>query len=210
MKDSTPHSSFNIVAPGRINLIGEHVDYQDGFVLPVAVDRHITGTFTPLNESVIRLTSEERPGETFECNSDDLRVRTGDEHWINYVIGVVAMYQTRGINCPGFSAHFQSTLPAGAGLSSSAALEMTTALAVEQLTGTAIPAPERALLCQRAEHEYAGVPCGIMDQLAVACGPVRTRLNDRLPRPEHHACSLAQGHDPRRRRLRGKTRARRW
>ena len=158
---------FRVRAPGRINLIGEHVDYQGGIVLPVAIDRHITGTFQALDNPLIRLRSEDGNREAFECRLSDLAPRSGPSAWTNYVIGVVAVYRDAGVPCPGFAARFSADLPAGAGLSSSAALETVTALAVERLADVELGPTERARLCQRAEHTYAGVPCGIMDQLAV-------------------------------------------
>jgi len=167
MNDSTP---FRIAAPGRINLIGEHVDYQQGLVMPAAIDRYICGTFSRLDDPVLRLSSEHQSGMVVSIDLDNLAIQEGDRSWANYVMGVVAVYRDAGMVSPGFSAHFTADLPAGAGLSSSAALEMATALGVEQLVGVSLSPMERAKLGQRAEHQFAGVPCGIMDQAAVAGG----------------------------------------
>jgi galactokinase len=93
-----------------------------------------------------------------------------EERWLNYLLGVIAGYRAAGVEVPGFRAVIHADLPAGAGLSASAALETATALVIEALTGHARSVPDRARLCQRAEHDYAGVPCGIMDQLAVGAG----------------------------------------
>lgn len=153
-----------VSAPGRVNLIGEHVDYNDGFVLPMAVERRciIAGVATggseasvrsvPLNESVrFDLTAPIEPVE---------------RHWSNYVRGVVAGFQQRHGEVPGFKLVIFSDVPLGGGLSSSAALEVATATFLEALTGTALEGLAKARLCQAAEHRFAGVPCGLMDQYA--------------------------------------------
>lgn len=164
------HTPFHIRAPGRINLIGEHVDYQGGWVMPMAIEPSIEAVITPLDQAEVQLTSDQRPGELFTCAIDKLTPQEGSSSWANYVLGVVAVYAEEGQVSPGFRMALSATLPSGAGLSSSAALETVTALAVEHLTGVSLDPLERALRCQRAEHIWAGVPCGIMDQLAVgAC-----------------------------------------
>ncbi|MCB1231560.1 MAG: galactokinase [Verrucomicrobiae bacterium] len=157
-------------APGRINLIGEHVDYLDGWVMPAAIDRHIEGAAAEIPEREIRIWTElagTDAGAIATVSLDDLQRRGGSDSWMNYLIGVLAMLREAGVEPPGFEIALTADLPTGAGLSSSAALETVTALAVEALTGVAQDPVDRALLCQKAEHEYAGVPCGIMDQLAV-------------------------------------------
>lgn len=160
---------FGARAPGRINLIGEHIDYLDGFVMPMAIDRAIYSVVRPNQTEQIRVwTSMTDAVTTF--STDDSEIRDGKDFWINYPVGVLTAYRKAGINSPGFDIAFDTDLPTGAGLSSSAALETVFALAIEKLADKNLSAVERAKLCQKAEHEHAGVPCGIMDQLAVgAC-----------------------------------------
>jgi galactokinase len=164
--------SVTAVAPGRVNLIGEHIDYLEGWVLPVAIDRRLvieaaaTGDegfeFVPVRAGF---------GETVRVGANEIRPREGkSERWLNYLLGVIAGYRDAGAEIPGFRAVIHADLPAGAGLSASAALETATALVVEALSGITGTVRDRALLCQRAEHRFAGVPCGIMDQLAVGAG----------------------------------------
>ncbi len=156
-------------APGRINLIGEHVDYLDGLVMPAAIDRSIEAAAARIDAPEVRVwTTQAGEGESPHVFSlDDLNARTGSESWLNYLIGVLAVLRDAGVEPPGFEVALTADLPTGAGLSSSAALETATALVVEALTGIEQDRIDRALLCQKAEHEFAGVPCGIMDQLAV-------------------------------------------
>ena len=148
-------------SPGRVNLIGDHTDYTGGLVLPMAIDRYttISGTRTP---STIRLRSQNEP-ETVEFELPISAPEKVTPTWGRYVAGVVAEMQNRA---HGFDGEISCTIPIGAGLSSSAALEVATALAIGD-TSTPI---ERAKLCQRAEHRAVGVPCGIMDQLTVTSG----------------------------------------
>jgi len=156
-------------APGRVNLIGEHVDYLDGLVLPCAVDRHVVILARPSESgrcTVVPTGSPSHSPVTFDGRDLSRRENPG-ESWANYLIGVLAGYREKGIAVPPFDAAIFSTLPSGAGLSSSAALETTVALLAESLAGVSLDPMERALLCQEAEHDYAGVPCGIMDQCAV-------------------------------------------
>ena len=148
-------------SPGRVNLIGDHTDYTGGLVLPMAIDRYttISGTRTP---STIRLRSQNEP-ETVKFELPISSPEKVTPSWGRYVAGVAAEMQNRA---HGFDGEISCTIPIGAGLSSSAALEVATALA---LGDTSTPV-ERAKLCQRAEHRAVGVPCGIMDQLTVTSG----------------------------------------
>ena len=148
-------------SPGRVNLIGDHTDYTGGLVLPMAIDRYTTirGTRTT---SVVRLRSQNEP-EPVEFELPNSSPEKVTPSWGRYVAGVAAEMQNRA---QGFDGEISCTIPIGAGLSSSAALEVTTALA---LGDTSTPV-ERAKLCQRAEFRAVGVPCGIMDQLTVASG----------------------------------------
>jgi galactokinase len=150
-----------VAAPGRVNLIGEHTDYNDGFVLPMAIDRFtvIAGGRQSEHRAVVH---SDTLGETATISLRSLQ--RGDPAWANYIRGVVAGFQARGVNVGGFNAAIDSSVPIGGGLSSSAALEVATAVLLELMTGHTLDPIEKALLCQKAEHEYAGVPCGIMDQ----------------------------------------------
>ncbi|MBT3470515.1 MAG: galactokinase [Opitutae bacterium] len=178
MKFNSPQQAFESVygrppvaviqSPGRINLIGEHVDYLDGLVMPVAIDRHVHMAVSPGNGHTCRVWSALSGGEPVEISMDKLEPRP--DSWLNYIIGVLALLRDSGTRLPTFDAVITSDLPTGAGLSSSAALETATALCMEALTGEEMTPVKRARLCQQAEHDFAGVPCGIMDQLAVGAG----------------------------------------
>ena len=174
-------------APGRVNLIGEHIDYCDGFVLPFAIDRHtvITGAANGTNEARIATAANGNSGEIVRFSLSG-PLETGEPKWTNYLRGVIRGFQDRGHTIPGFDAYIVSSIPAGAGLSSSAALECAMATFLEGLLATVLETKEKALLCQRAEHEFANVPCGIMDQFASAFGkPNRLVLIDcRTGEPE--------------------------
>lgn len=159
-------------APGRVNLIGEHIDYLGGSVLPIAIDRHIEVLARPVNSTRCEIWTSALGDQraAFFDIADLSRRSTRKDAWLNYPIGVLAGYQDAGVEVPGFQAAIFSSLPVGAGLSSSAALETSFALILEQLTGSHQNVVDRAQLCQWAEHAYAQVPCGIMDQLAIgAC-----------------------------------------
>jgi galactokinase len=157
-------------APGRVNVIGEHTDYNDGFVLPMAIELYTVIAAAPgSNASRVQLrsTAGEAPAEM------DLQkaLSPGPKgSWHNYPMGVMAGFQRRGAKLQGFDALIHSTVPVGSGLSSSAALEVSTATLLELITGTRLDLVDKALLCQKAEHEYAGMPCGIMDQFISVMG----------------------------------------
>ncbi len=157
-------------APGRVNLIGEHIDYNDGFVLPAAINREVTMLAAPLETAEIRLRSESYDQETTLSLSDLPNAEDTEWPWVKYLLGVLAGFARVGIKVPGMRVSIESTVPVGSGLSSSAALEVAFATLLEQVTGAALPRRQKALLCQRAEHEFAGVPCGIMDQFASVLG----------------------------------------
>ena len=160
-------AAITAAAPGRVNLIGEHIDYCDGFVLPFAIDRAVVIAATPRGGRRARIGSA--AGGTVEIALDGA-VTPGEPAWANYVRGVIRGFQDRGFVIPGFDAWIVSSVPMGAGLSSSAALECAVATLLERLLGTTLDMREKALLCQRAEHDFAGVPCGIMDQFASVFG----------------------------------------
>jgi galactokinase len=156
-------------APGRVNVIGEHTDYNDGFVLPMAIDRYTVIAASQNGANKITLRSAAGDG----IASVDLTqpLRPGPKgYWANYPIGVIAGFLARGLEPAGFDALLASTVPLGGGLSSSAALEVATATLLEAITGQELDPVDKALLCQKAEHEYAGMPCGIMDQFISVMG----------------------------------------
>ncbi len=156
------------VAPGRVNLIGEHVDYEGGLVMPMAIDRWVAVALKPVAAPLLRGASQ------FGCEDDAVQEfpaddRSGNGPWLKYVAGVLNGYRERGWKPEGVDVAVVASLPAGAGLSSSAALETAAAIAMEVAGAPGLAPSDRARLCQQAEHDFAGVPCGIMDQLAVGC-----------------------------------------
>ncbi len=153
-------------APGRVNLIGEHTDYNDGFVLPMAIERQTVVVAARREDRTARFASEQLPGQvTIDL---DAPIRPGEPAWGNYVRGVVAGCLDAGLDPGGFDALIGSSVPTGGGLSSSAALEVATATLLESLAGRTIDPTDKARLCQQADHDFVGVPCGIMDQLISA------------------------------------------
>jgi galactokinase len=153
------------LAPGRANLMGEHTDYNDGFVLPFALGQGVTAAAARRPGRRLALCSRQEPGDVVEVDLDGLapgRV-TG---WAAYPAGVAWALEAAGHRVPGACLAIDSDLPAGAGLSSSAALECATALALTSLGGLGIPRTELVTIARRAENEFAGVPTGIMDQSA--------------------------------------------
>ncbi len=170
-------ATITAAAPGRVNLIGEHIDYCDGFVMPFAIDRYIVIAGCANGTSDARIaTAIDDDIATFDVSVPQ---QEGTPKWSNYIRGVIRGFQDRGHHVPGFDAYILSSVPGGAGLSSSAALECATATFLEGLLDTRISTKEKALLCQKAEHDFAHVPCGIMDQFASAFGkPNRLVLID--------------------------------
>jgi galactokinase len=146
-------------APGRINLIGEHVDYSDGFVLPFAISSKTTVSIKKRDDSKIRLASAQRQSSIFEIDLSQLK--PGSEgKWERYPLGVIWVMGIKS----GLDIFVDGKVPLGAGLSSSAALECSVAVALNQLFNLGHSLKDLALLTQRAENEFVGVPCGIMDQ----------------------------------------------
>jgi galactokinase len=155
-------------APGRVNLIGEHTDYAEGFVMPAAIDFAMLAGISPRSDGKIVVYSENYKEErSFDASAIPGKA---SKHWSDYPLGVVAILAGEGYKIPGFSLSLLGDVPLGSGLSSSAALEVATALAVTSLIGVSIPGPKLARLCQRAENEYVGASCGIMDQFISANG----------------------------------------
>lgn len=155
-------------APGRVNLIGEHTDYAGGFVMPAAIDRATVASVSPRNDANIVIHSVNF-GETVEFTSETLPTK-GSHQWSDYPVGVVSILRGEGIAVPGFSMALYGDVPLGAGLSSSAAIEVATALALLSLGDKTLSGPEIAKLAQRAEVEFVGANVGIMDQFISACG----------------------------------------
>ena len=157
-----------VAAPGRVNLIGEHTDYSDGFVLPMAIERYIViaGDVNTKREVTLHSVT---PGETASFGIRP-KVERGDPAWSNYLRGVVAGFQKFGKKFPAFDAVIESNLAYGGGLASSAAVEVAMATLLEAMTGQTLEPINKALLCQQAEHDFAGVPCGIMDQFTSILG----------------------------------------
>jgi galactokinase len=151
-------------SPGRVNLIGEHTDYNDGFVLPFALTRRTAVAAAPGPGGRWSVHSEQA-GETVEFTAADL-VPGGVPGWAGYVAGIVWVLREAGHRAPGATLCIASDVPLGAGLSSSAALECAVLTALADLGGLDLPVPDRPALAQRAENEYVRMPCGIMDQAA--------------------------------------------
>jgi galactokinase len=157
-------------APGRVNLMGDHTDYNEGFVLPMAIDREVVVTAVRRDDGRVRVTSDEHDGvvDVAADGSDD--ARRIDPAWGRLIAGVVAAAAARGRESVGIEARISSCVPEGSGLSSSAAVEVAVALALADAAGLALAPREVALLCQAAEHGATGVPSGVMDQLTSVCG----------------------------------------
>jgi len=158
-------------APGRVNVIGEHTDYNEGFVFPMAIERYtvLAAAPAPTGSNLIRL-RDVTGSHTATIDLAKPLQPAPKGAWHNYPLGVIAGFAARGIRVPGFDAMLDSTVPMGGGLSSSAALEVATATLLELITGHTLDPVDKALLCQKAEHDYAGMPCGIMDQFISVMG----------------------------------------
>lgn len=150
-------------APGRVNLIGEHTDYNEGFVLPAAVDKQIVFAVKPNSVERFRFFAYDL-NERFETQEDN--IQKSDTAWANYLLGVVAQFVKAGKRVPAFDCVFGGNVPLGAGMSSSAAIEVGIAFAINDLFGLGCSRLDMTKFAQMAEHEYAGVNCGIMDQFA--------------------------------------------
>ena len=156
------------LAPGRVNLIGEHTDYNDGFVMPVAIDRHVAVAFRRRGDELVRVFARE-PGERRDLAFAGLHPEGRTRSWSDYVGGMLWALRGAGVHVPGLDLAIVADLPAGAGLSSSAALELAVARAAVSAAGVHWEGPAMARLAQRAENEFVGMNCGVMDQFAVAC-----------------------------------------
>ena len=161
-------------APGRANLIGEHIDYNDGFVLPLAINR-----YTTVAASLAHRSEQDSPPQStvhssaFEQSANIIHRPTqspGHPGWLNYLKGVWHAFSDLGFDMPCLNITVQSTVPVGGGLSSSAALEVATATMLEAVVEHTLDPIDKIKLCRKAEHEFAGVPCGIMDQFIAVFG----------------------------------------
>lgn len=167
-------STIQLISPGRVNLLGEHVDKNDGKVLPAAIDRVIQLNADPRDDELLKVKAIDL-NETVDIDLNQLEDKVDINGkilpvWAYYPAGVAwslktAGYQVKGVNC-----EFTSDIPMGAGLSSSAAVEVAFAVLWQSLAGWSMDRLTLAKFCQKAEIEYAGVNCGLMDQFACACG----------------------------------------
>lgn len=155
-------------APGRVNLIGEHTDYNDGFVLPVAIDRSITAAFAPRSDRLVHAFALDlAQRDSFSLDSIN---RLEGNSWANYVRGVPWALQQAGYALTGLDLAVHGDIPPGAGLSSSAALEVAVLGAFQSAGGVDVSPIDQALLARRAENDFVGVECGVMDQMAAVLG----------------------------------------
>ncbi|HEY6445237.1 MAG TPA: galactokinase [Acidobacteriaceae bacterium] len=158
------------LAPGRVNLIGEHTDYAGGFVMPAAIDFGTLASVSPRTDGRTEIWSENF-AEAVSYSAQEVP-QSRQKHWSDYPLGVLWSLRESGIEIPPFSMALQGDVPLGAGLSSSASIEVATAFALLSLAGAELPREEIAKLCQRAENVYVGASCGIMDQF-IACNGAR-------------------------------------
>jgi galactokinase len=156
-----------VKSPGRINLIGEHTDYNDGFVLPASIDKAIYFAIAPNNQNKFRLFAYDL-SEYFETETNE--IEPVKVQWANFLLGVIAQFVKANKKVPGFDCVFGGDVPLGAGMSSSAAIECGLAFAINTIFDFNFPKLDLVKFSQKAEHEYAGVQCGIMDQFAVMFG----------------------------------------
>ena len=159
------------IAPGRVEFLGNHIDYNGGDVLGAAIDGVVCALARPREERTIRLFSETFEDAVVETSLDNLSPREDQESWTNYPLGILRALKEANLAPPaGFELIITTDLPLSAGLSSSAAVELAAALALLQLGGHTLEKVELARLCRRAENEFVGLPCGILDQGVSAFG----------------------------------------
>ncbi len=154
-------------APGRVNLIGEHTDYNGGYVLPFAINRRTEVAASRRSDARVSVRSVQKPGDLTDLAFTDLHPTT-DHGWASYVVGTIWALRARGFDIGGLDVVVDGAVPAGSGLSSSAALECAVGLAALDLHGIELPLDELARIAQYAENAYVGMPCGLMDQMAAS------------------------------------------
>lgn len=157
-------------APARVNLIGEHIDYNGGLVMPCALE---TGTYLAIkktDDALLKFSSENFPGEDFEVPYEENSYSKSGKNWSNYPLGVVDFFMRDGKKLSGLEMLFYGNIPNGGGLSSSASIEVVTAFALNELFDAGYSNIEIALLSQKVENQFIGVNCGIMDQFSIAMG----------------------------------------
>ncbi|MFT6898331.1 MAG: galactokinase [Paraglaciecola sp.] len=157
-------------APGRVNLIGEHTDYNDGFVLPCAINYHTLVAASPRDDDVVRVIAADYANEQDEFSLSDTIQRHPTQQWSNYIRGVVKHLQLAGFAFSGANLVVSGNVPQGAGLSSSASLEVVIGETFRQLYNLPLSSADVALNGQQAENQFVGCNCGIMDQMVSACG----------------------------------------
>lgn len=162
--ESTIGQPIHSVAPARVNLLGEHTDYTGGLVLPMAIPFTTHAAISPRSDNLYGFTSDLFP-ETLTLDRDDRSLSRG--LWTDYPVGVLRQFQLRGIEPPAFDLHLSGNVPFGAGLSSSASVEVATAMALLAFTGASLSIEDIAVLSRRAENDYVHSPCGIMDQFVI-------------------------------------------
>ena len=159
---------YLFLSPGRINIIGEHVDYNDGFVLPAAINKYICFAVSKNEGTACTIYALDlNQSHKFDWNDD---LKPIDKMWANYILGVLHQLKEKGCSMKGFNMVFSSTIPMGAGLSSSAALECGIGYAMSEMFDLKLSKEQIALIGQKSEHTFAGVNCGIMDQFASVFG----------------------------------------
>jgi len=167
--ENYPGTPLLVSAPGRVNLIGEHTDYNDGYVLPAAIDKVITLAIAPSGNDWCEIYSVDMD-EKYRFNLKEFPLQHSGLQWPDYLLGCVTILHDAGYTMPGFHCVFQGNIPIGAGMSSSAALECGTLFALNTLFGFGLDTLDIVKYGQKAENEYVGVQCGIMDQFASVFG----------------------------------------
>jgi galactokinase len=158
---------FVVRAPGRINIIGEHTDYNNGFVMPGAIDRALFFAVRKNDQDRLRFWALDIDQQADVALGD---IQAGDKLWLNYLLGIADQFRQRDFRLQGLDVVLAGNLPVGAGVSSSAALEAGMATIWNEVLGAGLDRPELAKLSQRSSHEFVGIPCGIMDQFASLLG----------------------------------------
>src|SRR6476620_4711128 len=156
------------MSPGRINIIGEHIDYNAGYVLPAAIDKYICFAVSLTNDDTCTIIAKDIADE-YQFNLNET-LKPIEKRWMNYMLGVLQQYKEMSLKLKGFNIVFSSSIPDGAGLSSSAALECGFAFVLNELLDLKLSKEQIALIGQKSEHTFAGVMCGIMDQFASVFG----------------------------------------